>query len=130
MKYFLLLGLGLSLFACESAESNKVTDVEKVTNYTSETSQNKWTCKAIPLDGKGWGYQLFKGSHLEINQKNVPAVNGLHYFETEEQALIAAKFALSKIAEGIFPPTVNPEELDSIGAINLDSLNSLINTQK
>lgn len=87
----------------------------------SETA-NDWSYRAVQIENKGWGYQLYEGARMKINQQNIPAINGLHYFESEEKAEMAAKLALEKVAEGFFPPTVNPEELDSIGAINLDSL--------
>jgi len=65
---------------------------------------------------------------MQIDQRNIPAINGLHYFESEEQAELAAALALEKIEQGFFPPTVSPLELDSIGAINLDSIN-LVNDE-
>lgn len=125
MKYLLILVIPFLLIQC--TESEELTSETK-DSQTDAPKKDRWTCKAIALEDKGWGYQLFRGSHLEIYQKNVPAISGLHYFETEEQAKLAAEFALTKIEQGFYPPTVNPEELDSIGAINLDSL-LLVNEQ-
>lgn len=128
MKYLYYFGLVLIFSSCGESENEKPqsgTKKPKASNV--EKSLNEWTYRAVRIENKGWGYQLFRGPNLEINQQNVPAVNGLHYFETEEKASLAAELALSKIEQGHFPPTVEPAELDSIGAVNLDSLIEITN---
>ncbi|MDB3906509.1 DUF4907 domain-containing protein [Crocinitomicaceae bacterium] len=122
MKSIVLFSLTLLLFSCsENNETNTKEPVAQKGKPMSETA-NDWSYRAVQIENKGWGYQLYEGARMKINQQNIPAINGLHYFESEEKAEMAAKLALEKVAEGFFPPTVNPEELDSIGAINLDSL--------
>lgn len=120
MKHLLFLTLPLIFAQC--TETENMPHSTSKNEHTPAQTKDRWTCKAVAIEDKGWGYQLFRGSHLEINQKNVPAVNGLFYFETEAQALFAAEYAISKIEQGLFPPTVSPEELDSIGAIDLDAM--------
>jgi hypothetical protein len=122
MKRLLFVPLIFFLFNCSSEDQKKDDAPKKSEQSETEVIKDLWTSKAIALEDKGWGYQLFRGSHLEINQQNIPAINGLHYFDSQDQAEIAAEFALTKIEQGFFPPTVSPLELDSIGAINLDSL--------
>lgn len=122
MKSAVLFALILLLFNC-SENNDKVTDdPEPAKGKTMSQAANEWSYRVIQIDDKGWGYELYEGAHRKIIQKNIPAISGLHYFETEEKAEMAAELALEKAAEGYFPPTVNPEELDSIGAINLDSI--------
>lgn len=65
-----------------------------------------------------------------INQQHVPAVNGLYGFETEEKAELAAKFIIERMKEGSDRPSVDASDLDSIGAINLDSLINYQEPQK
>jgi len=123
MKHLTFLLPALLFISCSQDETPS--DSQSVNNEKqSEVHSQKiqWSSRAIPIDDLGWGYELFHGSRRQISQKNIPAISGLHYFETKEKAELAAAFALEKIDQGFFPPSVNPEELDSIGAINLDSL--------
>ncbi len=121
MKYLVVAAIPFLFVNCTEPEEKPLESTVKPTQEVTEPTQERWTYKVVPLE-KGWGYQLFRGSHLEIFQKNVPAISGLHFFETEKKAELAAELALMKIEEGFFPPTVELQELDSIGAINLDSL--------
>lgn len=123
MKLILSLLLILYCTAC----SEQTNDVEPKTTKTIESndSRNRITFKAIYIGELGWGYKIFKGSNVEINQEHVPSVNGLYGFESKEKAEIAAKFVIQKMKEGWDRPSVKAEELDSIGAINLDSLNAI-----
>ena len=122
MKHLALILPVLLIFSCAQNETD-INSKSPAENRMERSSQkNNWSSRAVPIDDLGWGYQLFEGARMQIFQKNIPAISGLHYFETKEKAEIAAAFALEKIDQGFFPPSVNPEELDSIGAINLDSL--------
>lgn len=118
MNRLLLVPIFFVFFSCSESNTEQVDTPQQ----SKQSKVDDWSCKAIFVDDQGWGYQLFRGSHLEIDQKNIPSVNGLHYFQSEEKALLAAELALEKIDQGLFPPSVNPKELDSIGAIHLDSL--------
>lgn len=122
MKRLLFVPIIFFLFSCTSEDDTEEQAPSNSEESTTESAKDRWSSKAIAIENKGWGYQLFRGSHLEINQKHIPSVNGLHYFDSREQAEIAAEFALTKVEQGFFPPSVTPSELDSIGAINLDSL--------
>jgi hypothetical protein len=126
MRTLVYFVTALLLVSCSQSEDETLKSGEKeVAETTVKQDLNAWSMKVIRVEERGWGYQLFQGSNLKINQRNIPAVSGLHYFTSEQKATIAANFALQKIEAGAFPPTVSPEELDSLGAINLDSLNSL-----
>ena len=97
------------------------------TNQSSETVKSEsndqddagTSYKVIFKENTGWGYQIFDGSKMLINQEHIPAVQGTKGFETKEHAEIAAKFILNKIDNGIFPPTISPQELDSLGVYSL-----------
>lgn len=123
MKLILLCALVLLFTNCQSTDE-KETETVKNTPAVKKDSDG-YTFKAMYKEKVGWGYQIFKGAKIEINQDHVPAVNGLFGFETREKAEIAAKFVISKMNEGMKQPTVKAQELDSIGAINLDSLNAI-----
>ncbi len=78
----------------------------------------QFSSKILFKEGKGWGYQIFKGATLLINQEHIPAVQGLQYFSTKEKAEITAKYILTEVEKGNFPPTVDQNILDSLGVLD------------
>lgn len=123
----------LSIFGCsensrseetkDSINHSKTQDSDIESNDELNTNKDvSVTYNAVYHGEIGWGYQIFKGRKLVINQEHIPAVNGLHGFKTQHQAELAAEFVIEKMKEGWDRPTVKAEELDSIGAIDLDSL--------
>lgn len=67
---------------------------------------------------KGWGYDILADGSIYIHQPNVPAIMGNSGFSSEEKARKAGEFVISKIQNNIIPPSVTPEELDSLGVLN------------
>lgn len=74
------------------------------------------SAKLIYSDSLGWGYQIFDGSHLIINQVHIPAVQGNKGFKSREAAQITANFVLHKLMNNM-RPAVSKKELDSLGVI-------------
>jgi len=66
----------------------------------------------------GFGYSIFQDDKLYISQPHIPAIQGLKGFSSEQDAQTAAAFAISKLQQGIFPPMVTVEELDSLGVLD------------
>lgn len=66
---------------------------------------------------KGFGYNIYKDDALYIHQPSIPAVPGNNGFTTEAKAKQAAEFVIYKIGHNIMPPSVTPQELDSIGVL-------------
>jgi len=82
--------------------------------------------KPMPTDSKkveyvvvetenGYGYQIYIDGKLSINQPNIPALPGTVGFEREADACKIAELAVSKIKQGIMPPTITLEELEANG---------------
>lgn len=69
----------------------------------------------ITSSENGYGYKIYIDGKLYINQPNIPALPGMAGFESEEDASKTAKLAISKIREGIMPPTITVNELRSLG---------------
>lgn len=65
----------------------------------------------------GWGYRILNGDSMLIHQPFVPVVPGVKRFKTEQDAALTGKLTLSKIEQGLFPPSVTMRELDSLGVI-------------
>ncbi|MCR9173018.1 MAG: DUF4907 domain-containing protein [bacterium] len=122
MRSIAFFALTFLLFSCSQEITDESKSSKPTKGKTMSETKNDWSYRAVETEGQGWGYQLYKGARMQIDQKIVPSVNGIHYFQSQEKAELAAELALEKVAMGYFPPTVEPQELDSIGAINLDSL--------
>jgi hypothetical protein len=78
---------------------------------------SSYSYKVIFDQNNGWGYQIFESDKMVINQTHIPAVPGVKGFSTEENAQITAEYLLKKIKEGIFPPTITAQNLDSLGVL-------------
>ena len=63
----------------------------------------------------GWGYQIYIGKKIYINQRNIPAIAGIKQFVNEEQANRVAELVESKIKQKHSSPTISVYELDSLG---------------
>ena len=81
---------------------------------------DNFTVKTIFSPDIGWGYQILNNDKLYINQPHIPAVAGIKGFSDESKAKITADFMIYKLNNGIFPPTISVEELDSLGVLNDD----------
>lgn len=97
--------------ATNSIPKNPVVDSVVKPNKPSDFS-----VRSIQLEN-GWGYQIFKGTKLLINQKNIPAVQGNQSFTSEKDALKAGEFVVNKLIHNQFPPTLTIEELISLGIV-------------
>jgi len=67
---------------------------------------------------KGWGYDILINDELYIHQPNIPSVMGNNGFSSEEKARDAGEFVIYKIRNNIIPPSVTPNELDSLGVLD------------
>lgn len=76
--------------------------------------ETRYDCKTIDVDG-GYGYDIYVDGNLFVHQTHIPAVPGVHPFATESDAWRAGSFAVEKMKQGIVPPTISVEELQSIG---------------
>lgn len=87
--------------------------------YGVQSKENKTTYSAriIFTDSLGWGYQIFDGNTMLINQLHIPSIQGNRGFKSREAAQLTANFILYKLSNGIFPPTLDEKELDSLGVL-------------
>lgn len=118
MKYAYLFFIGTLLASC-GAENTDKTEV-KLEESTEQSETSKYSSKVYYLQDVGWCYQVFRGTKIILDQKHIPAVQGVKGFETKEKAEIAVNFIMERVITGNERPSVTPEELDSIGAIDLE----------
>ena len=65
----------------------------------------------------GYGYNILIYDAIYNHQPHIPAINGMRGFHTKEQAHKAAELVVYKIKNNIMPPSLSPQELDSLGAL-------------
>ncbi len=116
------------LYSCSNSETQADQDdtviIKKDTNKVDSTTTESnisdadvYTYEAIFSMENGWGYNILNQGELYISQPHIPAVSGNKGFDTEEKANTTAAFIVIKLNKGIFPPTISPEELDSLGVL-------------
>ncbi|MFT6244425.1 MAG: hypothetical protein ACJA0U_002486 [Salibacteraceae bacterium] len=118
MKYAYLIFIAVLMVSC-GAETADELDLKPEKN-PEQSNTPKYSSKVYFLQDVGWCYQVFRGTKMILNQKHIPAVQGIKGFETKEKAEIAVNFIMERVNAGNERPSVTPEELDSIGAIELD----------
>ncbi|HEY4800316.1 MAG TPA: DUF4907 domain-containing protein [Bacteroidia bacterium] len=65
----------------------------------------------------GFGYNILIYDAVYNHQPHIPAINGMRGFHTKEQAHKAAELVVYKIRNNIMPPSLTPQELDSMGTL-------------
>jgi Domain of unknown function (DUF4907) len=110
--FFLVMCCALS---CSEQVENKVDERPEPEQITA----TKETYRVISVEnGPGsFGYQILKDGKMLINQATIPAIQGNQGFSSREKAQKTGEFVLQKIEKGFFPPTISPEELDSLGVL-------------
>ncbi len=141
MKFLQGLILLLLVSACSDSE-NEVTDLRvpesiveqelskdvstshkidstssKVEGTPKNGTTSEWSYEIVLISEENWGYQLFQNGTMVINQTSIPSVQGIDGFDTKEKAERTAKHILNKLENGVFPPTVDKEELDSLNVL-------------
>ena len=130
MKYLLVPFFCSLLFSCsnESLENESEPQYKWVTMPESdeseedeiifENSEPEYSSEVYYTEGQGWGYKILMDNKPYINQPHIPAITGNKGFSDEEKAQITADFAINKIKNGLMPPTISEDELDSLGVLN------------
>lgn len=93
-------------------------DYQVDTSSIETITSNQYTAETFETPGIGWGYKIFDNGKPFINQPHIPAISGTKGFSTEEKARITGEFAISKMEQGFIPPTLSPQELDSLGVLD------------
>ena len=115
MKYAFLIFIGVLMVSCGTENTDDL-DV-KLEKNSEQTSIPKYSSKVYYLQNVGWCYQVFRGTKMILNQKHIPAVQGIKGFETKEQAATIGNYMIYKITNGIMPPSISVQDLDSLKII-------------
>jgi hypothetical protein len=125
MYYIKISCFSVLLFAaCTGSEKKNAEAVKQDSIVTQKDTANPYRnstteVRTFEVDkpSSGFGYDLFIDGAQYIHQPNIPAVNGNNGFKTKEQAQKAGEFVAYKIKNNIMPPSVTPQELDSLAVL-------------
>lgn len=79
-----------------------------------ELETESLSLKIIDSEHAGFGFEILQGTSPLIIQPHIPAIQGIKGFETEEQAAIIGNYMIYKINNGIMPPSISVQDLDSL----------------
>ncbi len=114
MKKFAFLILLLPIYLTSNAQEQEV--VEKFEHKM--VNQPDVKVEIFKADS-GWGYDIYLNQQKYIHQDIIPSVPKHYGFKSEADAKKTADFVASKIRRNIIPPSVTPQELDSLGVYSL-----------
>lgn len=104
------------LLACLSVSSAIGQDIDKPRTDSAIVPTTGAIIFSVP---DGYGYDIYVDGQRYIHQLNIPSVPGTKGFKTEADALKVATLVRKKIENNIMPPSITPEELDSLGVYEL-----------
>lgn len=95
-------------------ESNVIEENNKHNgNLIPETQSPVFEIKTF-VEDNGFGYDIYVNNEKYIHQPNIPAINGLHVFTSEEDANKVAELMVQKMQNGMTHPTISQEELKEL----------------
>ena len=87
---------------------------ERSTNCAPQNTSRPVNYEIVETEN-GYGYKIFVDGKLYISQPSIPGLSGTAGFESKADARKIAELAISKIKQGIIPPTITLEELKTSG---------------
>lgn len=109
MRRHLNVWLGLVVMTLLSCNHRKKQNVEK-----SQTTKIDSIAVIVFRVEDGYGYEIYLHERKLIYQPYVPTIEGNTTFPHQDQAEQAAQLVSFKIRQGLIPPTLAVEEVDSI----------------
>jgi hypothetical protein len=84
------------------------------TNSETSSKVDHFEIKTFAQPTGGYGYEIFMNGNKIIYQPTIPGLPGNSGFATAEKAQKTGELVVYKIRNGQLPPSVSPEELDSL----------------
>jgi hypothetical protein len=101
----------------EKSASLSVEDNQEIVTSSqprSNANDPEFTLITVEYPNVGWGYQILQDGKLAIDQKHIPVIQGYKSFSSKEKAEKTGNFIIQKMKNGVFPPTLTEQELDSL----------------
>jgi hypothetical protein len=107
-----------AFLACKPSQKQEKTDeTVSVIDAVKENDEPITEVRTfVALEGT-YGYEIWIDGTKTIYQASIPGLPGNEGFSSEEKAKKAGEFVAVKIRKNQMPPTVTPEELDSLGVL-------------
>ncbi len=115
MKNYIIIIL-LVCISLAIAKTDKQDKLKKESNKTIKVD-DKYSFNIINAVSGTYGYDILSNNKVMIHQPNIPAVSGNVGFKDKKDAEKVAKFVIYKLNKNIMPPSVTPQEIDSLIAI-------------
>ena len=87
---------------------------DPITEITSYVERKLEMSKMYPRESKLFAIEILQGASPLIIQPHIPAIQGIKGFETKRQASIIGNYMIYKINNGIMPPSISVQDLDSL----------------
>jgi len=110
MQKIILIIICLLLFSCAKKEHAQ----QAVQSATADSTAAVQTAVKTFQTESGWGYDIEVNGKPYIHQPTIPALPGNSGFKTQTDAETVAALVCHKIQNNIMPPSVTPQELDSL----------------
>jgi hypothetical protein len=110
------------IFGCQTNKEKVIEPPnEPVSNKVNETPKIdvdvQISIEVITAPESTFGYNVLKNGKIYIHQPHIPSISGVKGFSTKEKASRAGELMKYKIQNGIIPPTISSQELDSLELI-------------
>jgi len=119
MKNYILALLALTSCVESHAPKEDIPATPKnsvtVEKRDTEVVSGELSLKVTESDNAGYGFEILQGANTLIIQPHIPAIQGIKGFETDQQASIVGNYMIYKINNGIMPPSISIQDLDSLG---------------
>jgi Domain of unknown function (DUF4907) len=119
MKKYIYLSAFL-LFSVMANAQMHVKDTSARHPETPKYGNSKFEWKIIDAPNGTHGYEIYVdgGKDPLIHQTSIPSMPGNDGFKTKIDAQNCAKYIITKIQKGEFPPSVTPDELKKIKVLH------------
>lgn len=126
MNRLAILLLGIALAGCnrpqlDNGHSSCIDSIveSKVPKVVVDSNTSQFVASTYKNESgegpEGYGFDIYQDGKMMIHQNSIPAIQGNKAFATEEDAKAVGALMLYKVSNGIMPPTVSVEDLDSLG---------------
>lgn len=126
MRISLAILIGMAFASCTNplSESGHTTCADSIVESkipdstpVSDSSSSHFSMHTFKnAEGlEGFGFDIYKEGKMMIHQNSIPAIQGNRGFNTEEEAKAVGGLMLYRISNGIMPPSISIEDLDSMG---------------
>ena len=119
MRYAIICIAGIYCTIMSCADRNEQpapAETRTHSNTVQPAPEIRYDCKTFDTDG-GFGYDIYINGHVFVHQEHIPAVSGVHPFATESDAWLVGSMAVEKMKQGIVPPTISIQDMQSLGIV-------------